>query len=99
MAGARGIARGRIEQTADASPHIVLKLGFSNSWSLEVEVEEDGNFRLRHHRSWRSRTSRLERNAQANDGIKPVGPEQRCVPRDGPAPVVASDNSRLHAKG
>ena len=71
---------------------IALELGLGDARLLEVELIEQRVVGLRHRRGRAHGRARPERDAQADDGAEAVGPQQRSVPGDRRAPVVAGDH-------
>lgn len=63
-----------------------------------MKLVEEGRFRLRHGACRRRGTARPKRHAEAHDAAEPVGPEERRVPGDRRASVVADDDAFVRAE-
>ena len=74
--------------------HVALELGLGHARLLEVELVERCVVGLRHHGGRADGRARPERHAEADDAAEAVGTQQRRVPGDRRAPVVAGDHRR-----
>ena len=98
---ARDVAGERVEQAAERAAKVDVELALGDTRLLEVEdVEEVVAERGAHgvgrlHRRRRARRDAAPVHAEGGDGVEPVGPEQRRVPRHRRAPVVADDRGAL----
>lgn len=72
---------------------------FGNAGLLEIKLVELGIRRSRHEAGRARIAARPERHAEADDGVEAVQSQQRRIPGDDRAPVVADDDGGGGFKG
>ena len=94
----RAISRIGKQDAANIEARILLQLRLGHARRLEIELIEHRVFGLRHRRRRTHRAARPVRHAQRDHAPEPVRPQQRGVPRDRSAPVMAGDHRLLLAQ-
>ena len=83
------------QDTLDGGADVMRQFGVGHAGGLEMQLVEHRVLGLRHHRGGPCLAARAVGHAKADDRAEPVGAQQRGVPGDRGAPVMAGDDRRL----